>query len=89
VPIEGSEFTLLADTAVKALGQQSRDELADWVDGLVFVRGQVDVDTDGRTGNPRFFCGGDAVSGGTSVVEAVRDGKRAAAAIDWELRCRS
>jgi len=87
VPIEGSEFTLLADTAVKALGQQSRDELADWVDGLVFVRGQVDVDTDGRTGNPRFFCGGDAVSGGTSVVEAVRDGKRAAAAIDRELGC--
>jgi len=89
VEIPGSEFVLPVDTVVKAIGQQSRDELADWVDGLVFVRGQVDVDTDGRTGNPRFFCGGDAVSGGTSVVEAVRDGKRAAAAIDWELRCRS
>jgi glutamate synthase (NADPH/NADH) small chain len=89
VPVEGSEFTLLADTAVKAIGQQSRDELSSWIDGLALVRGKVAVDENGRTGNRRFFAGGDAINGGASVVEAVRDGKRAAEAIDRELRCRS
>jgi glutamate synthase (NADPH/NADH) small chain len=89
VPVEGSEFTLLADTAVKAIGQQARDELAGWIDGLELVHGQVEVDDAGRTGNQRFFAGGDAINGGASAVEAVRDGKRAADAIDRELRCRS
>jgi dihydropyrimidine dehydrogenase (NAD+) subunit PreT len=89
VPLQGSEFTLPADTAVKAIGQQSRDELTDWVAGLEIERGEVRVDDDGRTGNARFFAGGDAINGGASVVEAVRDGKRAAEAIDRELRCPS
>jgi len=89
VPIEGSEFTIPAETAVKAIGQQSRDELRDWVDGLDLERGKVVVDGAGRTGNRKFFAGGDAINGGASVVEAVRDGKRAAEAIDRELRCRS
>ncbi len=89
VPIEGSEFTIPAETAVMAIGQQSRDELRDWVDGLDLERGKVVVDGAGRTGNRKFFAGGDAVNGGASVVEAVRDGKRAAEAIDRELRCRS
>ena len=89
VPREGSEFTIPADTAVKAIGQEPRSELAAWVDGLQLERGKVAVDADGRTGNRKFFCGGDAINGGASVVEAVRDGKRAAEAIDEELRCRS
>jgi len=89
VPVEGAMFTLAADTAVKAIGQQPRNELADWIDGLELEHGKVRVDGDGRTGNRRFFCGGDAINGGASVVEAVRDGKRAAEAIDRELRCRS
>ena len=89
VPLEGAQFSLPADTAVKAIGQQSRDELRDWVDGLELERGKVVVDQDGRTGNRRFFAGGDAINGGASVVEAVRDGKRAAETIDRELRWRS
>jgi dihydropyrimidine dehydrogenase (NAD+) subunit PreT len=89
VPVEGSEFTLLADTTVKAIGQQSHDELSGWIDGLELVRGKVEVDEVGRTGNSRFFAGGDAINGGASAVEAVRDGKRAAKAIDRELQCRS
>ena len=89
VPLDGTFFTLPADTAVKAIGQQSRDELAGWIDGLRLERGKVTVDASGRTGNPKFFCGGDAINGGASVVEAVRDGKRAAEAIDRELRWRS
>jgi dihydropyrimidine dehydrogenase (NAD+) subunit PreT len=89
IPLEGSVFTLPAHTAVKAIGQQPRDEIAEWIDGLELEHGKVKVAQSGRTGNPKFFCGGDAINGGASVVEAVRDGKRAAQAIDRELRCRS
>jgi glutamate synthase (NADPH/NADH) small chain len=88
-PVEGSFFTLPAHTAVKAIGQQSRDEIAGWIDGLELEHGKVKVDETGRTGSRKFFCGGDAINGGASVVEAVRDGKRAAQAIDRELRCPS
>jgi dihydropyrimidine dehydrogenase (NAD+) subunit PreT len=85
-PIEGSGFSLLADTVVKAIGQEPRSELADWIPGLELEHGAVKIDPEtGRTTNPKFFAGGDAVSG-TSVVEAVRDAKRAARAIDEWLR---
>jgi glutamate synthase (NADPH/NADH) small chain len=89
VPLEDSTFTLPAYTAVKAIGQQSRDELGEWVEGLEIDRGKVVVDGSGRTNNRKFFAGGDAINGGASVVEAVRDGRRAAEAIESELRCRS
>jgi len=88
-PISGSEFTLLADTVVKAIGQQARSELANRIPGLVFRDGRLQVDpATGQTSNPRFFAGGDVANGGASVVEAVREGKRAAQAIDEWLRCR-
>ena len=89
MPLHGSTFTLQAYTAVMAIGQQPRDELAEWVEGLEVDRGKVVVDGSGRTGNRKFFAGGDAINGGASVVEAVRDGRRAADAIEKELRCRS
>ena len=34
-----------------------------------------------QTSNPRYFAGGDCVSGGQEVVNAVAEGKRAAAGI--------
>jgi dihydropyrimidine dehydrogenase (NAD+) subunit PreT len=89
-PMAGTEFTIRADTAVKAIGQRPRAEIAEWVDGLELERGRLKVDPKtGRTTNPKFFAGGDAVNGGDSVVEAVAAGKRAARAIDEWLRCPS
>jgi glutamate synthase (NADPH/NADH) small chain len=86
-PVPGSEFLLPADTVVKAIGQRPRLELEEWIPGLGFERGAVAIDPDtGRTGNPKFFAGGDVINGGASVVEAVRDAKRAAKAIDEWLR---
>jgi len=81
-PVEGSEFVLRADTVVKAIGQRPRTELGEWVQGLEFDGPALRIDTEGRTSNPRFFAGGDVANGGSSVVEAVREGKRAARAID-------
>ena len=82
IPLQGSTFTIPAYTAVKAIGQQPRDEIDKWVEGLELDRGKASVDERGRTGNRKFFAGGDAINGGASVVEAVRDGKRAADEID-------
>lgn len=86
-PVPGSEFVIPAETAVKAIGQRGRDELAELVEGLRLSRGRVEVDpATGRTANPKFFAGGDAVNGGSSAVEAVREAKLAARAIDEALR---
>lgn len=86
-PVPGSEFLLSADTVVKAIGQRPRLELEEWIPGLGFERGAVAIDPGtGRTGNPKFFAGGDMINGGASVVEAVRDAKRAAKAIDEWLQ---
>ena len=87
-PVAGVELTLPAETVVKAIGQQPRRELADWIAALELEpAGTVRVDpATGRTSNPKFFAGGDVINGGVSVVEAVRDAKRAARAIDGWLR---
>jgi glutamate synthase (NADPH/NADH) small chain len=85
--VEGSEFFLPADTAVTAIGQRPRPELADRLEGLGLDGGVLAVDPEtGRTGNPKVFAGGDVANGGTSAVQAVEDAKRAARAIDEWLR---
>jgi dihydropyrimidine dehydrogenase (NAD+) subunit PreT len=87
-PVPNSSFLLPADTAVKAIGQQPRRELGDWIRELELDEsGLVRVDlATGQTSNPKFFAGGDLINGGASVVEAVRGAKRAARAIDEWLR---
>jgi glutamate synthase (NADPH/NADH) small chain len=86
-PVPGSEHVIQADTAVKAIGQAPRSEFLSWIDGLELAHGRIAVDPEtGRTGNPKYFAGGDAVSGGATVVEAVRGAKLAASAIDTWLR---
>lgn len=89
-PIDDSEFIIPADTAIKAIGQCGHPELASWITNLETDGGTVTADPlTGQTRNPKFFTGGDAINGGATVVEAVRDGKRAAKAIDEWLRCES
>jgi dihydropyrimidine dehydrogenase (NAD+) subunit PreT len=85
-PVPGSEVRIPADTVVKAIGQRPRAEFLSWIDGLELERGRIRIDAEGRTTNPRYFAGGDACSGGATVVEAVADAKRAARAIDAMLR---
>ncbi len=85
-PVPGTEFRMVADTAVVAVGQRPRAPFLAWIDGLSLERGRIVCDPDtGRTGNPKYFAAGDAVNGGDTVVEAVRLGRRAAAGIDAAL----
>jgi len=86
-PVPGSEHVLPAETVVAAIGQSPRSELMDWVEGLVFEGARIRVDNaTGRTSSPRFYAAGDATNGGATAVEAVREGKLAARAVDADLR---
>jgi glutamate synthase (NADPH/NADH) small chain len=86
-PVPGSEFVIDADTAIKAIGQRPRADVLSWVEGLLTERGRIVVDPEtGATGNSKFFAAGDAVSGGSMVVEAVRQAKLAARGADAALR---
>lgn len=85
-PVAGTEFVLAIDTAVKAIGQGPRADFLSWIEGLELDGGRIRVDPlTGRTTNPKYFAGGDAVNGGATVVEAVRQAKIAARAIDRML----
>ncbi len=91
VPLEGSEFDLPCHLAVSAIGQ------GPVLDGLKQVSGKnlgvsrwetIDIDTKTMATNiPGVYAGGDAADDGpTVVIDAIRDGQRAAKAIDAYLR---
>jgi dihydropyrimidine dehydrogenase (NAD+) subunit PreT len=67
---------------IPALGQSRLTDLLQATRGIELKNGAVLVDrATGRTGNPKYYAGGDCVNGGREVVDAVADGKRAARAI--------
>jgi glutamate synthase (NADPH/NADH) small chain len=87
VAIPGTEFLLRADTAVNAIGQRPRAALFGLMEGLELERGRPKVDPEtGQTTNAKFFAAGDAVNGGATVVEAVREAKIAARGVDEWVR---
>jgi dihydropyrimidine dehydrogenase (NAD+) subunit PreT len=86
-PVPGSEFVIPADTVIKAIGQRPRSELADWLPGLRYDAGRIAADPQtGATGAPGVFAAGDAIAGGSIVVQAVRTAKLAAQGIDAFLK---
>jgi glutamate synthase (NADPH/NADH) small chain len=88
VPIEGSNFTVTAETAVLALGYWPDPLVGETTPGLeTHKHGLIVADPEsGRTSRPGIYAAGDAVSGPDLVVTAMRGGRRAAAAIDEYLR---
>ncbi len=87
VPVIGSEFDIVADTVVIAIGykvekllyQTTPDlEATDW--------GTLKVAENGATSRAGVFAAGDSVRGADLVVTALADAKRAAAAMDEYLR---
>jgi glutamate synthase (NADPH/NADH) small chain len=86
-PIPESEFVLPVDMVVKAVGQEKHVEWLSSIPGLRLDRGRVGVDPEsGATSIPGLFSGGDCANGGLEVVNAVAEGKRAAAGIDCWVR---
>ena len=83
INVPGSEFVLSADMVVKALGQEPLLELTRAFPGLRAEGGKLHVDrATGATGVPKLFAGGDCIRGGGEIVDAVQDGKIAAAGIN-------
>jgi glutamate synthase (NADPH/NADH) small chain len=80
--IEGSEFTIDCDMVVIAIGTRSNPLLTAAEPGLAVNEwGYLVVGEDGMTSLPGVFAGGDIVRGAATVILAMGDGKRAAAAI--------
>jgi glutamate synthase (NADPH/NADH) small chain len=82
LPIPDSQFTIVCDMIVPAIGQSPFTELIHEARRIEVQNGRIVADPiTGQTGNPRYFAGGDCVNGGREVVDAVADGKRAALAM--------
>jgi NADPH-dependent glutamate synthase beta subunit-like oxidoreductase len=86
VPVEGSDFTLETDMVVFAIGE---------VPDVGFLPKTIELNDDGtvwvnpitmETSATGVFAGGDVVTGPASVIEAIRDGKRAAESIEAYLK---
>ncbi len=76
-------FHLACDTVIPAIGQSRLSALVARCPGVQLSDGRVSINREtGQTGNPKYFAGGDCVNGGREVVDAVADGKRAAAGIE-------
>ncbi|HLE15667.1 MAG TPA: FAD-dependent oxidoreductase, partial [Anaerolineales bacterium] len=84
VPVEGTNFTVQADTAVLALGYWPDPVIGETTPGLETRNwGLIVVDREsGATSRPGVFAGGDGVTGPDLVVTAMVAGRKAAAAID-------
>ena len=92
VPIEGSEYTLDVDAVIAAIGQ---------VPDLSFVPKESGVSVNkwncfdlaegsaSRTTNPKFYAGGDAVTGPDTVIGAIAAGHQAAKDIDGAIRAQN
>ncbi len=89
VAVAGSEFTLKVDAIIAAIGQ---------IPDMSFVDKNIGVEINKwdcynvgkgyktRTANPRYFAGGDAVTGPDTVIAAIGDGHQAADDIDAAIR---
>ena len=88
VPIEGSNFSVAADTAILALGYwpdpiigKTTSDLEVHDSGLISVKDE----SRGNTSRAGIFSGGDCVTGPDLVVTAMAGGRKAAIAIDEYL----
>lgn len=86
IPVEGSEFAHRTDMAILAIGETPE---------LEFLPKEIELNEDGtvwvnpitmETNLQGVFAGGDAVNGPASVIEAIRDGKRAAESVEDYLK---
>jgi glutamate synthase (NADPH/NADH) small chain len=80
-PIPGSDFTLEAEMIIRATGQ-GPVQLLRSLPGIQTEGRRILVDAETfQTSNPQYFAGGDVISGGQEVVNAVAAGKQAAQSI--------
>ena len=86
VPVPGSEYVFDCDTVIVALGNESNPLLTRNTAGLnADKRGRILVDENQKTSLDRVYAGGDSVLGAATVILAMGEGRRAAAAMNGLL----
>jgi glutamate synthase (NADPH/NADH) small chain len=79
VPIEGSEFTENFDTVIEAIGTSPNRLFLERSEGLETNRwGGIKVNDNFQTSIDKVFAGGDSISGGATVIQALGEGRIAA-----------
>ena len=87
VPVEGKTINVPADMVVVAVGVSPNPIIPKSVDGLeVSRKGTIVVDDNMRSSLPILYAGGDIVRGGATVILAMSDGRKAAAAMHQALQ---
>jgi glutamate synthase (NADPH/NADH) small chain len=83
VPVQGSEFTLMCDVVIIAIGNRPNPLIPDTTPDISITRrGTIQAnEDDGRTSKKGVYAGGDIVTGAATVILAMGAGKRAARSI--------
>lgn len=85
-PIPGATVTLDIDQAIVAVGVSPNPIVPTSIEGLELGRkNTIVVGENMQTNRPTIFAGGDIVRGGATVILAMGDGRRAAAAMHQYL----
>ena len=86
VPVEGAIETIDIDVAVVAVGVSPNPLVPTSVEGLELGRkNTIAVNDNMQSSIPFIYAGGDIVRGGATVILAMGDGRRAAAAMHEQL----
>jgi NADPH-dependent glutamate synthase beta subunit-like oxidoreductase len=80
IPIMGSEFTVEVDTVIKAIGQSV--VIPEKFELEVDRQGKIVINDNYETSMKGVWAGGDVCFGPRFVIEALRDGRKAASEID-------
>ena len=87
VPVEGETVTLDVDQVIVAVGVSPNPLVPKSIEGLELGRKNTIVVNDSMESScPNIFAGGDIVRGGATVILAMGDGRRAAAAMSKKLQ---
>ena len=88
VPIDGSDFTIEADTIISAIGQKVDNSWMSDKDTLEQTRwGSILADEDtGTTSMEGIFAAGDCATGADIAIKAIGGARKCASAIDRYLR---
>ena len=86
--MEGSEFTIDADTVIMSLGTSPNPLISSTTKGLEVNRRKCIVaeEATGRTSREGVYAGGDAVTGAATVILAMEAGRAGARGIHEYLK---
>ena len=87
VPVEGAIETIDIDMAIVSVGVSPNPIVPSSIPGIELGRkGTIAVNEEMQSSIANIYAGGDIVRGGATVILAMGDGRRAAAAMDAKLK---